>query len=108
MVWWVKNPTGLGCCRAPNLIPSPAQWVKVSSGVGCNCSSDSVPGLGTSICHGWGQKEILLNTYCSQNCYFISNIESLNNLKNNKDNWLPLCRWCFLTIDVKYFMILKI
>ena len=27
-------------------------WCCRNCGIGCSCSSDSIPGLGTSICHG--------------------------------------------------------
>ena len=31
-------------------------WHCHSCGIGCSCSSDLIPGPGTSICHGSGQK----------------------------------------------------
>ena len=42
-----------------------AQWVEdpvllQPYGIDCSCGSDSVLGLGTSICHSCGQKEIFL------------------------------------------------
>lgn len=47
--------SGSGCCRGTGSIPGPVQWVRGSSkaqscGVGDSCTSDLIPGSGTSIC----------------------------------------------------------
>ena len=65
MASWVKNLTTATEEMYVALIPGPVQWVKgpalpyglgCSCSIGCNCSSDSVPGLGASICHQCGHK----------------------------------------------------
>ena len=59
MAQWVKTVcscSSLGCCGGMDLIPRPAKRVKGSSCVSCNSGLDSVPGLGTSICHKCGRK----------------------------------------------------
>ena len=43
-------------------------WVKGSGivgnyGIGHSCGSDSIPGLGTSICHGRGHKKMSLSNF---------------------------------------------
>ena len=68
-------------CGSSGSIPSPAQWVKdsalPSSDAGCSCGSYSVPGPGTSICNGSGQKKkkkivqiMLLNCLPKRLCQF--------------------------------------
>ena len=46
-------------CGSAHLIPGPMQWIWYccSYGLGQGCSSDSVPGLGTSIPWIWPKKE---------------------------------------------------
>ena len=50
--------SSLGHCGGTGLIPGPVQWVK-GSGIAahCNCGSNSIPGLGTSTCHGCTTKK---------------------------------------------------
>ena len=43
---WLQWLRSLWKCKFD---PQPSTWVKGSS-LGCSCASDSVPGLGTSIC----------------------------------------------------------
>ena len=52
----------LGSLWGAASIPGPLQWVKRiwhchSCGIGCSCSSDSIPGLGTSIRHECGKRK---------------------------------------------------
>ena len=58
---WVKNPncSGLGCCGGMGSIPGQALCVTASCAAAvcsicCSCSSDSIPSLRISICHGHG------------------------------------------------------
>ena len=57
VVQWIKNPNAVICdCDVMGLIPSLVQWLRTwhccSCGVDQNCGPNSIPGLGTSICHG--------------------------------------------------------
>ena len=58
MALWFKDVTALDQVSAKAWFdPHPAQWVK-----GCHsCGSDSVLGLGISICHGCSHKKKVLN-----------------------------------------------
>ena len=55
MVHWIKNLQWLRSCGGVGLIPCPVQWLK-DPALGLHCSSDLVPGPGTSICHRCGHK----------------------------------------------------
>ena len=48
-------------CGSVGSIPSPCSGLRIwhccSCGIGCSCGSDSIPGSGTSICHGCGHKK---------------------------------------------------
>lgn len=51
---WLQQ---LGSLRDAGLIPHPVQWIKGiqhchSCSVGCGWGLDSIPGPGTSVCHG--------------------------------------------------------
>ena len=58
MVQWTKNLTAEARVPVEVKIRSLTQhkWVK-GSGVGSTYSLDSIPGLGTSICHGCSHKK---------------------------------------------------
>ena len=71
---WVKNPIAVAQVARRQEFTSPVQWVKGSGrscviGLCCSCSSDSIPGPGTSICcrcggvRGWGQKQTNKQTH---------------------------------------------
>ena len=90
------------------MIPSLAQWVKGSgvtavAYVGCSCSLDSIPGPGTSVCYGCGQKiknkelaeegesvDVLIPLGVSGSDSQISVRRNITNSKNNylKPNWM--------------------
>lgn len=64
---WVKNPTAAAPVnsevRVPSLIHQGGlkEPVLLYLPIGHSCCLDSIPGLGTSICHGWGHKKISKN-----------------------------------------------
>ena len=64
MAEWVKMLTAAAQVTSEVQPPSPAQfsglriWHCHSCGVGCNCSSDSIPGLGLSMCRGGEERKI--------------------------------------------------
>ena len=60
MAQGIKDPSGC-LCGIVGSVPGPVLWLKdlmlPHCGLGRSCNLDSVPGLGTSICHGCGHKK---------------------------------------------------
>ena len=60
MAQWINDPTCLH--GGISSISGPSRsglriWCCCSCGVGCSFSLDSIPGLGTSLCHRYGRKK---------------------------------------------------